>query len=184
MEIQIIRIQVQEHIKLVLQLNMKTNQQSKEVSKLKLLNKLFSGKTQKLHIYMKKQKSVFVICSVRDADKATRKKLEAYKNKLELQGYKVHLPHLDTNQQASGYEICIQNMQAILAADEIHIFFVPHSYGSHFDLGVTFLACYLDKNKIIKVVENFQGVDHTGQMKLLFEKSFGQMIAIWEENQK
>ena len=125
---------------------------------------------------MKKQKSVFVICSVRDADDGTREKLEAYKQKLELQGYKVHLPHLDTNQKASGYEICLQNMKAILAADEVHIFFVPTSYGSHFDLGVTFLACYSDQNKIIKVIEN-------GEVIIPTKKSFGQMLDYWEKHQ-
>ncbi len=132
---------------------------------------------------MKKQKSVFIICSVRDADKATRKKLETYKQKLEQEGYVVHLPHLDTNQKASGYDICMQNMQAIIAADEVHIFFVPISYGSHFDLGVTFLACFQNPNKVIKVIENGQEIDQNGQMKLLFEKSFGQMIYDWENKQ-
>ena len=129
---------------------------------------------------MKKQKTVFVICPVRVADDATRQKLEAYKKKLELEGYKVHLPHLDTNQQVSGYEICLQNMKVILKANEIHIFFVSTSYGSHFDLGVTFLACYRNPKKIIKVIENGQIVDENGQLKLLFEKSFGQMLGDWE----
>lgn len=132
---------------------------------------------------MQKQKKVFIICSVRDADEATKKKLEAYKTKLEDQGYIVHLPHLDTNQEASGYDICLQNMQAILAADEVHIFFVPTSYGSHFDLGVTFLACSQNPNKSIKVIENGQVIDQDGQMKLLFEKSFGQMVYDWENKQ-
>ncbi len=133
---------------------------------------------------MEKQKSVFIICSVRDADNATRKKLEAYKRSLEAQGYKVHLPHLDTNQEASGHDICLQNMKKILEADEIHIFFVSTSYGSHFDLGVTFLACYLDQNKIIKVIENNEIVDDKGQTKMLLFKSFGQMIQYWESHQE
>lgn len=132
---------------------------------------------------MNKQKKVFVICPVRIADKATRKKLEQYKQYLESQGYIVHLPHLDTDQQASLYAICMQNMQAILEADEIHIFFVPESYGSHFDLGVTFLACHLDPNKIIKVIENGQVIDKNGQLKLEFEKTFGRMLYDWEHRQ-
>ena len=132
---------------------------------------------------MNKQKLVFVICPVRMADSATRQKLEAYKRTLESQGYKVHLPHLDTDQEASGYEICLQNMKAILEADEIHIFFVPESYGSHFDLGVTFLACYLNKEKVIKVIENPEICDENGQTKLALFKSFGQVIHDWEERQ-
>ncbi|MEI6119262.1 MAG: hypothetical protein WCP92_08995 [bacterium] len=130
---------------------------------------------------MENKKKVFVICSVRMADTATKQKLEAYKKKLEAQGYRVHLPHLDTDQNASGYQICLQNMKAILDADEVHIFFVPSSYGSHFDLGVAFLACSLDENKIIKVIENGGLTDENGQMKLPFEKSFGQMIQEWEK---
>jgi len=130
---------------------------------------------------MKNKKKVFVICPVRVADEATKQKLEAYKKKLEAKGYIVHLPHLDTDQEASGYEICLQNMRAILYADEIHIFFVPLSYGSHFDLGVTFLACSFDENKIIKVIENGGLTDEHGQIQLPFEKSFGQMIQEWEK---
>ena len=42
--------------------------------------------------------SVFIICSVRKADEATKMGLVAYKQKLESEGYKVHLPHMDTNQ--------------------------------------------------------------------------------------
>ncbi len=130
------------------------------------------------------EKKVFVICVVRLADDAMRKKLEAYKQKLEAEGYRVHLPHLDTHQEADGYEICMQNMKAILAADEIHIFFNPKSYGTHFDLGVAFLACYLDDTKIIKTIENDEARDaNSGQKKLLIEKSFGQMISKWEEKQ-
>lgn len=133
---------------------------------------------------MQKQKSVFIICSVRNANEQTRRKLEAYKRHLETQGYKVHLPHLDTNQEASGYNICLQNMQAILDADEIHIFFDPGSKGSHFDLGVTFLACHINPQKIIKVIENLEEIDEYGQCKILFFKSFGQMIYDWENEQK
>jgi len=131
-----------------------------------------------------KKATASIICSVRNADDDTRKKLVSYKQKLLSQGYaKVYLPHLDTDQKASGYEICMQNMQAILKADEIHIFFSPASYGSHFDLGVTFIACHLYPKKIIKVIENGQMIDAHGQFKLLFEKSFGQMLCDWENKQ-
>lgn len=132
---------------------------------------------------MTKQKKVFVICPVRIADSATRKKLEAYKKLLESQGYIVHLPHLDTDQKASGYEICMQNMKAILEADEIHIFFDSSSYGSHFDLGVAFLACYRNKKKIIKVIENPEVISKEGQLKFIFVKSFSEMLYTWEQLQ-
>jgi len=130
---------------------------------------------------MEKKKKVFVICPVRMADTATRQKLEAYKIKLEAQGYEVHLPHMDTNQHETGYEICRENVDKIWEAHEVHIFFNPESIGSHFDLGATFLACSLDENKIIKVIENTGLTDEHGQMKLPLEKSFGQMIQEWEK---
>jgi len=132
---------------------------------------------------MKQKLSVFIICEVRTADDVTRKKFEAYKHSLEAQGYRIHLPHVDTNQQVSVYEICLQNMRAILEAEEIHIFFSPTSFGSHFDMGVAFLAYYLDPNKIIKVIENPEVIDEYGQMKIPLFKSFGQMIDEWQTKQ-
>ncbi len=129
---------------------------------------------------MKKQKSIFIMCFVRDAHSAPSKKLEAYKKQKELEDYEVHLSNL---YKANGYEICMQNMQAILAADEVHIFFDPSSYDSHFYLGITFLACHKNPNKIIKVIENGQVVDESGQIKMVFEKSFAQMIFGGKSNQ-
>ncbi|MCX6823666.1 MAG: hypothetical protein NT085_00870 [candidate division SR1 bacterium] len=131
---------------------------------------------------MEKRKKIFVICPVEITDDVTKKKLEDYKKKLEAQGYEVYLPHFDTNQEASEYEICLQKMKAIMEADEVHIFFVPLSCSSHFDLGITFLACSCDEKKIIKVIENGGLTDEHGQIKLSFEKSFGQMIQEWEKN--
>ncbi len=97
------------------------------------------------------KKSVFIICSVRKADDATRQGLVAYKQKLEAQGYKVHLPHLDTNQFGSGHEICAQNTTANIAATETHVFYDEKSEGSHFDIGVKFVDIYLHPEKLFHV---------------------------------
>ncbi|MFW6246726.1 MAG: nucleoside 2-deoxyribosyltransferase [bacterium] len=109
---------------------------------------------------------IFIICPVRLADDATRKKLEEYTANLEKQGHKVHLPHRDTNQAGTGTEICTENMNAIKDADEVHIFYLSNSTGIHFDMGVAFAF-----NKKIIVVEN-------GEM--IAGKSFPRLLDEWE----
>jgi hypothetical protein len=85
------------------------------------------------------KKKCFVICTVRGASDEYKKKLESYVEDLENKGYNVHLPHRDTKQDASGYDICTQNGNAIIDADEIHIFYNKDSQGTHFDMGMTFM---------------------------------------------
>ncbi|MFW6272246.1 MAG: nucleoside 2-deoxyribosyltransferase [bacterium] len=119
---------------------------------------------------MKKKKNIFVICSVRIADEEYRKNLEAYVSKLEAEGHIVHLPHRDTNQNATGLEICKQNAVAIFKADEVHIFYNSKSQGTHFDMGVAFAL-----NKPLIVVEN----EEYGE-----GKSFPRMIDEWEKTLK
>jgi len=111
--------------------------------------------------------NIFVICSVRHASEKDRLLLEYYVNDLELQGNKVHLPHRDTNQQASGIEICLQNRKAIKKADEVHVFYSSKSEGTLFDLGVAFAM-----NKTIRVAKN---------IKYGSGKSFPRMIDEWEQ---
>lgn len=94
-------------------------------------------------------KKIYICCTVRGATEEYKKKLEDYVTKLEQQTHIVHLPHRDTNQNATGIEICIENMNAIKTADEIHVFYNSKSQGSHFDLGMAFVL----EKKII-VVEN------------------------------
>lgn len=94
-------------------------------------------------------KKIFIICSVRDATKEYQYKLESYVVKLEADGCEVHLPHRDTNQNATGFDICNQNATAIELADEVHIFYNSKSQGTHFDMGVAFSL-----HKKIVIVEN------------------------------
>jgi len=117
-----------------------------------------------------KEKRVFVICSVRGASEEYRRKLEEYVNDLEEGGYRVHLPHRDTEQEARGLDICIQNKEAIVNADEVHIFYNSKSQGTHFDMGVAFA---LDKPVVI--VEN----EEYGS-----GKSYPRMLEEWAGNIK
>ena len=115
-------------------------------------------------------KKVFIICTVRGASEEYVKKLEAYVTDLESQGIEVHLPHRDTNQTATGFEICTENMQAIAKANEVHIFYNSKSQGTHFDMGVAFAM-----GKRIVIVEN----EEFGP-----GKSYPRMLTEWADKYK
>ena len=111
-------------------------------------------------------KEIFVICTVRKATEDYVDKLETYVQSLEDSGHTVHLPHRDTDQEQSGYNICMTNFKAISIADEVHIFYSTESQGTHFDMGVAFAL-----NKKMVVVEN-----------VIYDegKSFARMLSEWE----
>ena len=111
---------------------------------------------------------VFVICSVREMNKDYREKLEDYVKDLEDNGHSVHLPHRDTNQEASGYNICMENMEAIKQSDEVHILYSKESQGTHFDMGVAFAF-----GKTIVVVENVKYGEGKSYPRMLDEWSNG-----------
>ena len=113
---------------------------------------------------------IFIIGSVRDATEETRKAMEEHVRVLEEAGNEVHLPHRDTNQEATGIEICRQNAKAIEEADEVHIFYDPDSDGSHFDLGVAWAL-----NKKLVVVSNVPYGEG---------KSYPRMIDEWQEESR
>lgn len=109
--------------------------------------------------------NIFIICTVRDASKEYKQKLENYVQTLEEQGHTVHLPHRDTNQKAASIAICAQNRQAIIDADEVHIFYSPTSQGTHFDMGM----CFALKKNIV-IVES---------VPLTKGKSYQNLLAEW-----
>ena len=116
-------------------------------------------------------KKVFIICSVRGASQKYRYRLENYVSGLESQGIKVHLPHRDTNQNASVFEICEENARAVRDADEVHIFYSSSSQGTHFDMGVAFA-----NNKKLIVVENekyFEGKNFPGMIEEWAARDYG-----------
>lgn len=124
---------------------------------------------------------IYIVCSVRNASPELQARLEAYTDWLEEQGHEVHLPHRDTDQDASGFDICNQNGTAIALAEEIHILYDKTSQGSHFDLGMIFAYdVLLGYKKRIRVI-NFK--DHTEKLKP--GKSFPRMLEEWttEQNQ-
>lgn len=116
-------------------------------------------------------KRIFIICSVRNTTDEYKAILEKYTQALEKEGHIVHLPHRDTNQLATGFEICSQNKEAIKNADEVHIFYSSQSTGTHFDMGVAFA---MSKKIVIVETELFDE-----------KKSFARMIWEWSmENEK
>ncbi len=110
---------------------------------------------------------IYVLCSVRGMDESYRKMLERHVQDLEDEQHQVHLPHRDTNQNAKGIDICKQNMEAIIWADEIHVFYNSKSQGTHFDLGMAFIL-----NKKIIIIDN---------EKYGPDKSFARLLDEWEE---
>lgn len=110
---------------------------------------------------------IFVICSVRGAWPHYVDRLNDYVEELESTGHTVHFPHRDTNQNETGINICRQNKQAIIDADEVHIFYNSKSQGTHFDMGMAFAM-----NKKIKVIEN----ESFGN-----GKSYPRMLSEWDK---
>jgi hypothetical protein len=126
-------------------------------------------------------KRIYIICSVRDASPETRAALEAYTDMLEERGCIVHLPHRDTDQEASGLEICMENGAAIQWADEIHVFWDQKSTGSHFDLGMAFmLDMLIGHKKRICIME----MGEVGRFSLSDGKSLKRMLTEWVSEQK
>jgi len=110
-------------------------------------------------------KKVFIICTVRGASEEYKKRLEDYVADLENHGCEVHLPHRDTKQDDTGYNICSQNAKAIATCNEVHIFYNPDSQGTHFDMGVAF--AYGRKIVVVQNVEYGPG------------KSYPRMLDEW-----
>lgn len=78
----------------------------------------------------------FLICPLRGKQASS---FDDIVKRLEADGYTVHWPHRDTDQNdASGFRICSDNAKAIAAADVIHVIWDGESQGCLFDLGVAF----------------------------------------------
>ena len=80
-------------------------------------------------------KKAYIVCPVRGASPTGTENMV---RELEDQGYEVHWPHRDTNQEGTGLEICKQNAEAIRASDEIYVIWDGKSQGCLFDLGIAF----------------------------------------------
>lgn len=86
-------------------------------------------------------KKVYLICPVRLSTNDHKDFLLAYTRILEHLGYQVFYPYTDNPYETSdqvGDKICKANVDAIREADEVHIYWLPNSEGSKFDLGVAY----------------------------------------------
>lgn len=78
----------------------------------------------------------FLICPVRGHSAEETAEIVT---RLEAQGYQVHWPPRDTNQDdLTGYRICGDNLAAIFMADVVHVVWDGKSQGCLFDLGMAF----------------------------------------------
>lgn len=86
-------------------------------------------------------KNIYVVCSVRGADPTEVAEVEAYVNKLESDGHKVHYPPRDVDQDCdTGVSIVKAHRDAMRKCDEVHVFWNVNSSGSHFDIGMAIMA--------------------------------------------
>lgn len=115
-------------------------------------------------------KKIFIICTVRNATQQYLDKLYAYVENLETEGHEVHLPPRDTKQEdeTGGYVICRTNMAGMMWADEVHVSYNEKSTGTHFDLGMAFMAH--------KKIHVFDGPEIDESVP----KSFPKMMRHWE----
>ncbi len=115
-------------------------------------------------------KKIFLICPVRNATPEQRKWIEDFTKEKQESGYRIHAPHLHTNQNdpyGGGYFICKQNAEAIASSEEIDIYYDQSSTGSVFDLGVAYALHkplkllnkeeieFKDEDKIDKIISNW-----------------------------
>src|SRR3989344_571400 len=85
------------------------------------------------------REKVFLISPVRQITDEEKQAIAEYVQNLEADGYVVHWPIRDTKQDDPvGLRICKDNMEAIVGADEIHLWYSVSSTGSIFDLGMAF----------------------------------------------
>lgn len=100
-----------------------------------------NNRARSFYIFEVIVKKIFLISPVRNVNPETYIVLTMYVLALESQGYKVYWPARDTEQNdpTGGYQICRTNFQAILDADQIHIWYDETSQGSKFDMGGAFM---------------------------------------------
>lgn len=123
---------------------------------------------------------VFLISPVRKPNDSSQKKIRQYIKVLEKQRIKVHWPIRDTPQEdpSGGYIICQTNFQAILNADEIHIWYDETSQGSKFDMGGVFMLVeILGEKKKIVIVNDSEIMDDS-------QKSFYKVFKLLQEKTK
>lgn len=83
--------------------------------------------------------NIAIVCPVRNATEITKAFMDMYVAGLEERGHKVHYPPRDLPQEdPTGLSICIIMNEAIVMADEVHVWWDPASFGSHWDMAQAF----------------------------------------------
>jgi len=84
---------------------------------------------------------IFIIMAVRNAPDELIAIVEAYLAKLERDGHEVHYPPRDADQSDPiGNRICETHRRKMWECDRVDIFWDSQSFGSHFDLGMAYMA--------------------------------------------
>lgn len=105
-----------------------------------------------------RKKKIFIVSPVRNVSPEVEAEVLTYVAKLEAQGYIVHCPlRGDTDQyDVRGLIICLTNTDAIIRADEIHVWFDKESRGTLFDLGEIFVLLRLGFTKKVVLINEVE----------------------------
>lgn len=97
-------------------------------------------------------KKIFIICPVRKVPDWVKELLRDYVDTKRAEGYNVHYPPDNTNQEdpSGRYRICSNNCQAIVDSNEVHVYW-NGSEGSYFDFGISFNE-HRRNSKLIKLI--------------------------------
>lgn len=94
---------------------------------------------------------IYILCPVRNVTDEQQAAIDSHAAYLQATGHEVHNPRYAVDQTCpTGYWICKGHLEAIRAADEVHIFWDAQSFGSHTDLGS---AMALDKR--LRLIREF-----------------------------
>lgn len=113
---------------------------------------------------------IHLICPVRNVTDEQQREIDAYCAEKIAQGYEVHNPKYDVNQDdETGYNICESHLDSMRVADLVAVFWDVNSKGSHFDLGMAFAL-----NKRVVLIKTYQP-DNDG-------KSYVKVIKLMDES--
>ena len=94
---------------------------------------------------------IYLICPVRLSTPEVRRLSDEYVTTTESAGHTIFYPPRDVDQVNSTVEqIIAVELEAIRAADEVHVFWDINSRGSHFDLGAAMVL-----GKPVKLIHSY-----------------------------
>ena len=119
--------------------------------------------------------AIYLVCPVRKATAEQTAAIRQYVRQLEDTGHQVYWPARDTEQHdpTGGWQVCEQNGRAIIAADEIHVWWEHSSRGSIFDLGVAWALRMMGMRKKLVLANDFDVPDG---------KAFEKVLLRWAED--